>query len=335
MAIHQIQLAYEITGKTSHARRATTHKIVEKVAIRVQEIDDIDALDGLTITIGGYAETLKFYDDRFWIRDKLDGPAAGMLRAQAGVIEDMRLATALVKYHSTFEVFHYRDPEIFADDFKSISVDELKDVNDAGRATALERLEKAAEADLIDIDGILYVALGEPVYCLRLLPDTLQVLVSFKKSNEIAVTSTPTIRIPIDDMATSNRDSLNALMAIWKAETGKGVTQVAEASLHFDFKPELDYSVDRQIEKAASDVVNRTSGIVEWSTAQITRWAELRDTLKSYRDKNADVYDLASSLTDYASSQTPEMRAYIRMLKDLLDNSPIHIPEISFTDFPQ
>lgn len=334
MAIHQLMLAYEITGKTSHARRATTHKIIEKVAVPIQEISDIDTLDGLTITIGGYSEVLKYYDGRFWIRDKLDAPAAGMLRAQAGVIEDMRLATALTA-HSTFEVFHYRDPEIFADDFKSVSTAELKDVNDVGRATALERLEKVAEADLIDIDGELYVAMGEPVYCLRLLPDTLQVLVSFQKSNEVVVTSTPTIRLPISDMATSNRDDLDALMAIWKEETGRGVTQVAEASLHFDFKPELDYSVDRHIEKAASDVVNRTSGIVEWSTAQITRWAELRDTLKSYRDKNADVYDLASSLTDYASSQTPEMRAYIRMLKDLLDNSPIHIPEISFTDFPQ
>lgn len=318
-------LAYEITGKSSHARRATTHKIVERVAVPIQEISDIDTLDGLTITIGGYSEKLKFYDGRFWIRDKLDGPAAGMLRAQAGVIEDMRLATALVKSHSTFEVFHYRDPEIFADDFKSISADSLKDVNDAGRATALERLEKTAEADLIDIDGILYVALGEPVYCLRLLPDTLQVLVSFKKSNEIAVTSTPTIRIPIDDMATSNRDSLDALIAIWKAETGRGVTQVAEASLHFDFKPELDYSVDRQIEKAASEVVNRTSGIVEWPKTQIIAWAELRDILTAHRKQLADIAALTTSLSDYASTQTPETCAYIRMLQEVLDNAPIAI----------
>ncbi len=330
MAIYQIQLAYEITGKTSHARRSTTHKIVEKVSVPIQEISDIDALDGLTITIGGYSETLKFYNDRFWIRDKLDGPAAGMLRAQAGVIEDMRLATALVKSHSTFEVFHYRDPDIFADDFKSISADNLKDVNDAGRTTALERLEKAAEADLIDVDGELYVALGEPVYCLRLLPDTLQVLVSFQKSNEIAVTSTPTIRLPISDMATSNRDDLDALTAIWKAETGRGVTQVAEASLHFDFKPELDYSVERHIETATAEVVNRTSGIVEWPKSQIIAWAELRDILTAYRNQLADIDALTTSLSDYASSQTPETRTYIRMLKEVLDNAPILIEDINF-----
>lgn len=325
MAIHQLQLAYEITGKTSHARRATSHKIVEKVAFPIQEVSDIDTLDGLTITIGGYSETLKFYDGRFWIRDKLDGPAAGMLRAQAGVIEDMRLATALVKYHSTFEIFHYRDPEIFADDFKSISVDELKDVNDAGRATALERLEKAAEADLIDIDGELYVAMGEPVYCLRLLPDTLQVLVSFQKSNEVAASSTPTIRIPIDDMTTSNRDSLDALIAIWKAETGRAVTQVAEAGLRFDFTPQLDYSVDRQIEAIAFEVVNRTSGIVEWPKSQIIQWAELRDVLTAFRNHLADIDALTTSLSHYASSQTPETRAYIRMLQDVLENAPIAI----------
>lgn len=324
MAIHQLQLAYTITGKSSHARRSTSHKVVEKVSVPIQEISDIDTLDGLRITIGGYSEVLKFYNDRFWIRDMVDAPAAGMLRAQAGVIEDMRLAAALTA-HSTFEVFHYRDPEIFADDFKSISTDDLKDVNDAGRATALERLEKAAEADLIDIDGELYVALGEPVYCLRLLPDTLQVLVSFQKSNEIAVTSTPTIRLPISDMATSNRDDLDALTAIWKAETGRGVTQVAEASLHFDFKPELDYSVDRQIEAIAFEVVNRTSGIVEWPKPQIIAWAELRDVLTAYRKQLADIDALTTSLSDYASTQTPETRAYIRMLKDVLENAPIAI----------
>lgn len=63
MAIHQLMLAYEITGKTSHARRATTHKIIEKVAVPIQEISDIDTLDGLTITIGGYSEVLKYYDE--------------------------------------------------------------------------------------------------------------------------------------------------------------------------------------------------------------------------------------------------------------------------------
>lgn len=329
MAIYQIQLAYEITGKTSHARRSTTHKIVEKVSVPIQEISDIDALDGLTITIGGYSETLKFYNDRFWIRDKLDGPAAGMLRAQAGVIEDMRLATALVKSHSTFEVFHYRDPEIFAVDFKSVSLDDLKDVNDAGRKTALEPLEKAAEADLMDIDGILYFALGEPVYCLRLLPDTLQVLVSFQKSNEIIVTSTPTIRIPIDDMATSNRDSLDVLISIWKSETGRGVTQVADATLIYPFDPQLNYSPDRNIELVASEVVNRTSGIVEWPTSQLTSWAGLRDTLTAYRNQQADIDKLAGSLTAYASTQTPIIRAYICMLKELLDSAPIVIDEIN------
>jgi len=325
MAIHQLQLAYAITGKTSHARRATTHKVVDKVALPIQEVSDIDTVNGLTITIGSYSETLKFYDGRFWIRDKVDAPAAGMLRAQAGIIEDMRLASALMKSCSTFVIFQYRDPEIFADDFKSISVDELKDINDAGRATALERLEKSAEADLIDIDGELYVAMGEPVYCLRLLPDTLQVLVSFQKSNEVAASSTPTIRIPIDDMATSNRDSLDALIAIWKAETGRAVTQVAEASLHFDFKPELDCSVDRQIEAIAFEVVNRTSGIVEWPKPQITAWAELRDVLTAYRKQLADIDALTTSLSDYASTQTPETRAYIRMLKDVLENAPIAI----------
>lgn len=325
MAIHQIQLAYEITGKTSHARRATSHKIVEMVAVRVQEIDDIDALDGLTITIGGYSETLKFYDGRFWIRDKLDGPAAGMLRAQAGVIEDMHLATALVKSNSTFEVFHYRDPEIFADDFKSVSADDLKDVNDAGRATALELLEKSAEADLLDIDGELYVAMGEPVYCLRLLPDTLQVLVSFQKSNEVVETSTPTIRIPINDMVTSNRDDLDALMVIWKEETGRGVTQVAEATLIYPFYPQLNYSPDWHIELVASEVVNRTSGIVEWPKPQIIQWAELRDVLTAFRNQIADINALTISLSDYASTQTPTMRAYIRMLKSVSDNAFIEI----------
>lgn len=325
MAFHQLLLAYEITGKTSHARRATTHKIVEKVTVPIQEISDIDTLDGLSITIGDYCETLKFYNDRFWIRNKVDVAAAGMLRAQAGVIEDMRLASALMKSCSTFEIFHYRDPEIFADDLQTIKADDLKDVNDAGRTAALERLEKAAEADLIDIDGELYVAMGEPVYCLRLLPDTLQVLVSFQKSNEIAVTSTLTIRIPISDMATSNRDDLHALINIWKSETGRGVTQVAEASLRFDFKPELDHSVERQIEGAASEVVNRTSGIVEWPKSQIIQWAELRDVLTAFRNQLADIDALTKSLAQYGSSQTPEARAYIYMLKEVLDNAPIAI----------
>lgn len=329
MAIHQLLLAYEITGKTSHARRATTHKIVEKVTVSVQEISDIDTLDGLSITIGDYFETLKFYNGRFWIRDKVDAPAAGMLRAQAGVIEDMRLATALMKSCSTFEIFHYKDPEIFADGFQTAKVDDLKDVNDAGRTAALERLEKATEADLIDINGELYVAMGEPVYCLRLLPDTLQVLVSFQKSNAVVVTGTPTIRIPIDDMATSNRDDLDALLAIWKEETGRSVTQVAEAGLHFDFKPELDYSVGKYIEIVAFDVVNRTSGIVEWPKPQIIAWAELRDVLTAFRNELADIDELTNCLADYASSQAPETRAYICMLKEVLENAPIDLMNIA------
>ncbi len=328
MAFHQLLLAYEITGKTSHARRATTHKIVEEVTVWIQEIDDIDTLDGLLITIGDYCETLKLYNDRFWIRDKFDAPAAAMLRAQAGVVEDMRLATALMKCCSTFEIFHYRDPEIFSADLQTVNPDDLKDVNAAGRTAALGRLEKAAADDLIYIDGELYVAMGEPVYCLRLLSDTLQVLVSFQKSNEVVVTSTPTIRIPIDDMATSNRDDLDALINIWKSETGREVMQVASATLMYPFDPQLNYSVERQIEGAASEVVNRTSGIVEWTTSQITGWAGLRDALIAYRKQQTDVDALASKLSDYASTQTPTMRAYIHMLKSMLDNAPIDLTTI-------
>jgi len=193
----------------------------------------------------------------------------------------------------------------------------------------LERLEKAAEADLIDINGELYVAMGEPVYCLRLLPDTLQVLVSFQKSNEVVVTSTPTIRLPISDMATSNRGDLDALLTIWKEDTGGSVTQVAEAGLRFDFKPELDYSVGKYIEIVAFDVVNRTSGIVEWPKPQIIAWVELRDVLTAYRKQQADLDVLTNCLVDFATSQAPETRAYIRMLKEVLENAPIDLMNIA------
>ncbi|MCH6206307.1 hypothetical protein L3V16_21010 [Brucella ciceri] len=330
MTVHELLLAYQVTGKTSHARRASTFKIAESVSVPVPDISNADLMDGMRITIDSYSEVLKFYDGRFWIQDRGAGRLAGVLRAQAGLIDNYRLARAL-ESRSTFEVFHYRDPELFDESFQSASLDELKDVNDEGKDVELDRLVKSAAADLLDVDGVLYYALGEPVHCLRLLPDTLQVLVSFQKSNEGSLSDIPTIRIPIDDMSDGRRLELDALIDIWRSETGKSVTEIAHAELMTPFEPHLDYSPDREIARVATEIVQRTTGMVEWPTSQIIAWAHLRDALKAYRlDQDGGSIDaLASRLVEYGDAQSPSLRAYIRMLQHRSLYAPISIPEIA------
>src|SRR5690606_30013523 len=132
-------LAYEVKGKAPNARRSSTFKVSESVPMNVNEVDKSSLDDGVRIDLDGYSEVVKFYDGQFWIKDQASGRLAAALRAQIGLIDNFRLAKAL-ETRRTFEVYHYRDPEVFDGSYKDDILETIRDVDVNDRQKAIDDL---------------------------------------------------------------------------------------------------------------------------------------------------------------------------------------------------
>lgn len=329
MSIHNFLLAYEVSGKAPNARRASTFKIAEQVSLPVDEVSPSELHPGVKIDLDGYSEIVKFYDNQFWIQDKAPGHLAAALRAQIGLIDNFRLAKAL-ETRGAFEVFHYRDPEVFDGSYKDDVIETLKDANAKDRDLAYDRQQEAVQSGLIDVDGELYVALGDPVICLRLLPEILQIMVAFNNAAEPPASDVYTIRLPLYDTLDSGRAELDALIEIWKKETGKDVVELSHGEMLMPTPPRYDYSPFKAIPHVAIEFASKTAGLMDWSTERIHAWTRLRDSLKAFREKpDADNMDALSEVVgQYAATQPTLIRTYAKMLDEQWLNRTIELPEI-------
>lgn len=315
MAIHNFLLAYEVSGKAPSARRASTFKIAELVSLPVEEVSPSELHPGVKIDLDGYSEIVKFYDNQFWIQDKAPGHLAAALRAQIGLIDNFRLAKAL-ETRGTFEVLHYRDPEVFGGLYKDDIVETLKDANTKDRENAYDHLQEAVQRDLIDVDGELYVALGDPVICLRLLPEILQIMVAFNNTAEPPASDVYTIRLPLYDMLDGGRSELDALIDIWKRESGRDMVELSTAKMIIGISPKFDYSPFKAIPPVAVEFASKTAGLMDWPTERIQKWTNLRDSLKTFRERPDDdnMDKLAEAVSEYSDTQPVLIRTYAKML---------------------
>lgn len=329
MSIHNFLLAYEVSGKAPNARRASTFKIAEQVALPIDEVAHSELHPGVKIDLDGYSETVMFYENKYWIQNKASNHQAAALRAQIGLIDNFRLGKAL-ETCGTFEVFHYRDPEVFDGSYKDDIVETLKDANTKDRENAYDHLQEAVQRDLIDVDGELYVALGDPVICLRLMPEILQVMVAFNNTAEPPASDVYTIRLPLYDIIDSGRSELDALIEIWKKETGKDVVELSHGEMLFPTPPRFDYSPFKAIPHVAIEFASKTAGLMDWPTERIHAWTRLRDSLKDFREKpDADSMDALSEVVgQYAATQPVLIRTYAKMLDEQWLNRKIELPEI-------
>lgn len=315
MSIHNFLLAYEVSGKAPNARRASTFKIAEQVSLPVDEVAPIELHPGVRIDLDGYSETVMFYDNQFWIQDKAPGHQPAALRAQIGLVDNFRLAKAL-ETRGTFEVFHYRDPEVFDGSYKHDVIETLKDANTKDRENAYDHLQEAVQRDLIDVNGELYVALGDPVICLRLLPEILQVMIAFNNSAEPPASDVYTIRLPLYNMHDSGRAELDDLIDIWKRETGRDVVELSTAKMIIGISPKFDYSPFKAIPPVAVEFASKTAGLMDWPTERIQKWTNLRDILKTFRERPDDgnMDKLAEAVNEYSETQSVLIRTYAKML---------------------
>lgn len=308
MGMHKFPLSYSLKGKMPESRKEESKKGFEIAHLHVREVSEIDTNVIGIVKLGNHIETIRSFENKFWIKDAYTSEDAMELRRVGNVFRQ----DTLLEGASTFRDRFYQD---CATRFASGEViDErtigFKSVKENEKAAAENRLQNLVQENIIEIDGELYFQVLEPVY---------EVLASREPEYPVAYVSVNFLKYQDEyygrhslydydfsfRFAFDKRDDLDLMIEHLRNDHNIEPVIKSEGEHYFggEFTPIND---DRKNLINAGKVLFENKRYWEdWPVAQLVAWGNLRD---AYRNATAVQKDDASEDTMDALAEA--LKAY-------------------------
>lgn len=300
---------YNIEGLRPRERNTRTHTMLRFVQLDLREVDGVEAPVGVRIDNGVGAEELRFFEGRWWAKDRAIDGAEACIRTETGMCgADME---PFVRNESLFALRHYSSWRV-----KEISKRAVQTVESLGlRAEigndyekSLDRLTAAVAENAIAIDGVLYTSVPEPFFAFSMEDDSeaaVRVVFGLPKHDEYSRHKNRTLVFAIDGL-----EDLKASVEDYEETSGKEALQAATATyFHGDLSRASKVGTD--LYYAAYACVRRGSHkISDWPKAAVMAWVDLRDsvdavtaTLKAKEPVRAEGLDaIVDALAEYRAN---------------------------------
>ena len=283
MGMHELPFSYSISGKPEgkQKKRAKyddgleTFRAFEFGSFYVQNVSDIE-----TIVVGAVKDrttqnNILFYDDKFWIKDEYTVEDKGLRAACLNGVNDLDGGGSLSRdlkgkgFESSYRQRINRD----------VNDTNFKKVIENGRDDEIERVSRHVANNMIDIDGVLYSRVCEPVFELIVYEDG-------EKKPQAFVRLSLQYEKPrykphrFDDVFRFSFDKRNEL-----EQVVDHIEHVLKVPVEFESDGEYFYGGEFQtfddegtnLLAAADNFVRETDWMQRWTTAKLTAWGELRD----------------------------------------------------------
>lgn len=192
MANFEFALQYTIKGVRPRHRNESWLSIREFISMDVPEVDSRDAPVGVILNSENATEELRYYDGRWFMKDRVDDPEtnmAGEIRRIAGygVYKDHQnkdISIDMAK-SSLLDVIRFDryDVKQINDGVERLYIDgEFRLINSNDRNDKYQELADIVENQTISIDGNLYIEVPEPVFVVNFDSDVYGY--SYRRKNE-------------------------------------------------------------------------------------------------------------------------------------------------------
>lgn len=327
MGAHDFPLAYAIYGikgdKKPRKRKSEYDDGIESfagfeiVSLHVREVSEIETSIIGSLKNDTTQEEIRYFDGKYWIKDSYS-EADRDLRSSS-----LRRINQLGRGGSTFRDHrgHDRKEQGFLD---RAHIDEsmsgFKKITQNSREDDLENLRKNVDNDLIEIDGVLYFHVKEPVFELFVYDDSegpqafTRLALDYSKPRYRSDRFEDVFRFPFD-----KRDELDQVVQHIEKHLGLKVENSSDGEFYYGGGDFQTFDDDRtNLLAAAEPLVRDTDWMKTWPTPRLTAWGELRDAFEEAKKPEAadDAIDqLVDKLDGFGKAKDISLHTQVAIYK--------------------
>jgi len=327
MGAHDFPLAYAIYGikgdKKTRKRKSEyddgidSFAAFEIVSLHVREVSEIE-----TSVIGSFKndttqEEIRYYDGKYWIKDSYSEANRDLRSSALYRINQLGRGGSAFRDHRG----HDRIEQGFLD---RAHIDEsmsgFKKITQNSRVYDLERLNESVSADLIEIDGVLYFQVKEPVFELLIYDDSegpqafARLALDYSKPRFKPTRYEDVFRFPFD-----KRDELDQVVEHIEKHLGIKVENSSYGEFYYGGGEFQTFDDDRtNLLAAAETLVRDIDWMKTWPTPRLTAWGELRDAFEEAKKPEAtdDAIDqLVDKLDGFGKAKDISLHTQVAIYK--------------------
>ena len=341
MAKYEFALQYTIKGVLPRHRNESWLSIREFIDMDVPDVDSRDAPVGAILNSENATEELRYYDGRWFMKDRVDDPEtnmAGEIRRIAGygVYKDHQNKDISVDMAKTrlLDVIRFdrHDVKQINDGVDRLYIDgEFRLINSNDRNDKYQELASIVENQTISVDGNLYIEVPEPVFLVNFDSDVYGYRFQRKNEHKVIVSvafgepkfdkDKKVFVIPIDrqdelDFVLEHLDRIERIQADVKMS----------AEFHIGITKEINREASELCGEASFWLRNDTTDMMQKDRPLIYAYLDFRD---AYRAAKAAEFTEASldavSETLREFGNYVDLGPYTRMVLDRWDHRSINL----------
>lgn len=323
MGVHDIPFAYTIEGKPAEkkAKRGNYDDGIESfaafeiVAFNVREVSEIETARVGILKNDTTEEDIRFFEGHYWIKDAYSEDEKPLRRSCCKRVNDLDGGGSLFR--------DSRGGNGFETDFRNrahrdVTQAPFKKITENNRDNSYHRTRDNVNDSLIEIDGVLYAKVQEPVFELYAYEDNsgpsafVSINLDYKRPTYKSSRYDDVFRFAFDQ-----RPELELFIDHIERELNIKVQISCDGEFYYggEFQRFDDHT---NLLAAAEPIVEETSWMKQWSTAKLTAWGNLRDAFEEAKAPNASddvIRQLADKLGDFGKIEDLSFNTKVAIFK--------------------
>lgn len=265
---------YTVEGLRPRERNTRSYTMLEFADVDVREVDESEAPVGIVIDNGVGSELLRYFEGRWWAKDRAPAGPEANIRAETDLCADGNAKHVEESLFAVLRHSSWRMDDIAKRDTKTVQELGLRQETGNDHAKCLNGLVAAVARSVIAVDGELYTAVPEPV-------------LAFDVDDKAGARTRVTFSRP-ERKGHENRtflfsvDRWNEMQAAvddYQALTGIKVLQAATVEYRLGHLSNFAREAADLYHAAEAAVRRVTYEIHKWPREAIMAWIDLRDAL--------------------------------------------------------
>jgi len=267
---------YTVEGLRPRERNTRDYTMLEFADIDVREIEESEAPVGIVIDNGVGSEPLRYFEGRWWAKDRAPAGPEANIRAETDLCADGNAKHVEESLFAVLRHSSWRMDDIVKRDTQTVQELGLRQETGNDHARCLNDLVASVARHVIAVDGELYTAVPEPVLAFDIEDKAeARTRVTFSRP-ERKDSENRTFLFSVDRW-----DEMQAAVEDYQSLTGKEVLQAATVEYRFGRLSNFANEAADLYHAAEAAVDHATYKIHNWPREAIMAWIDLRDAWRS------------------------------------------------------